>query len=198
MTTREHLCELGCGKPAPTTTICYDCADHPRHAVNEFTQDELDRLYAIARGEERPSGGVARKNSDDSEIPDVLNAHAFVLAQDITKNYPELIETLPHLPRHKAVRLYWKILSDCEQAQAMINGQHIEWREEHYTEAYKELADPKTYEELIEWFWDRLRIHLSYDRLRKWKQRGRIKDVETRTGESPRFKPRDVLDVLNG
>lgn len=195
MTTQEHLCELGCGRPAPTTSICHDCEDHPRQAVNQFEPGELDRLIAIARGEENSKEVTARKSSDKSSIPAVVNIPLLELARAIGWTYPEMIDD-DFASRPDAVDWYYKIIGDCEKAQSMINGYHVEWDKGHEYAAHKELSDPKTYEELVEWFWDRLRIRISHERLRKWRSRGKIRPVEN-PGDGPlKFRPRAVLDAL--
>lgn len=192
MTTKEHLCELKCGRPAPDTTICHDCADHPRQAVNQFTLEEIRRLEAIARGEEYSKDVMARKISDESSIPDVLNLPLLHLAKQIGVTYPELIED-DFASHTEAVDWYYKIIGDCERAQAIINGHSFDWRPEHHYEAHRQLSQPMTYQQLVDWFWDRLNIRITYDQLRKWRQRGKIRPVD----DSPNlFRPRTVLDAM--
>jgi hypothetical protein len=193
MTTREHLCELGCGRPAPTTTICSECEDHPRQAVNQFEDGEIDRLMAIARGQEHSKEVTARKTHDKSSIPPVANLPLLDLAHDIGWKYPEIVDD-NFASRPDAVDWYYKIIGDCEKAQAMINGQTFTWDKGHEYAAHKELSDPKTYDELVDWFWDRLRIRITHDRLYQWKRRGKIRPVDDTP--TPTFRPRNVLEAM--
>lgn len=196
MTTKEHLCELGCGRPAPTTTICPECADHPRHAINQFTEDDINRLYAIALGEEQTKDVAARNGTTQPQSEPPINLAIYQLADDIRLEYPQQVEDLPTQPKKTAIRQYWKIIGDCEKAQAIINGHHVEYSEHQYDDAYRELSEPMTYDEVIEWFWDRLRIRLNHNLLYQWKFQNKIIPVDGPEVHPPRFRPRNILEIM--
>lgn len=196
MTTTEHLCELGCGRPAPDTTICMDCADHPRQAVNQFGVLDISRLYTIALGYEHTKD-VAARNSHQAPGPrPPINITAFVLAHDIAQTYPDDIETLPTLPHKQAIDLYWKIIGDCEKAQAMLHGNQVHYTRDQYDDAYKELSEPMTYDDLIEWFWEKLGVRLNHNLLYQWKFKQKIIPVDGPEIHPPRFRPRNVLEIM--
>src|SRR5690625_7989608 len=71
--TSTHLCELSfCAKPCEFTTICHKHVDEIQDELAEFSTDEKLRLFAIARGEEKPADQTNRSSGKGQSI-DVLS-----------------------------------------------------------------------------------------------------------------------------
>lgn len=192
--TRQHVCEIiHCGRPAPTTTICHECAGHVHDAIYDFLNVELDRLLAIAYGIEGPAERAARQShSKQASPPDALKINAWVLHRDITVVWPELLDDLATRP--DAENLYWQIIGGCERAQAMINGDPKTYAEGDVKQVNRELATPMTMPKLIDWMWDRFRLKINRQQVYNWTHRGKIKAAIITGQKYKMYRPKDVLE----
>ncbi|HEY4536423.1 MAG TPA: hypothetical protein VIG71_10730 [Enteractinococcus sp.] len=193
--TETHLCEIShCGKPAPSTTICHDCVEEVHRALYQFLNVELDRLKAIALGEEQTAEKIARQNSDPSAPQDVLDLSTLKLHQDITTTWPQLLDGLASHPN--AERLYWRIIAGCELAQAKINGDTERFTQADLDQANKQLAQPMRTKDLIEWLWDTFRIRVTHMQIRHWAARGKIQPATGEGKQHKTYRPKDILEAL--
>lgn len=193
--TQQHICPIDhCGKPAPGTTICYDCAEEVHRALYQFLNVELDRLHAIALGEEQTAEKVARQTRDRSSSQDVLDLSTLTLHQNITKTWPALLDNLATRP--DAEQLYWQIIAGCEIAQAKINGETERYTKADLDKANQQLSEPMRPKELIEWLWTTFRIRITPGQLRNWAWRKTITPATGEGNEHKTYRPKDVLDAL--
>lgn len=192
--THQHLCEIShCGKPAPGTTICHQCAEEVQRAIYQFINVELDRLHAIALGEEQPAEKTARPTHDASTSKDVLDLSTLELHHNITTTWPNLLDGLATNPN--AEQLYWQIIAGCERAQTKINGDTDRYSPDDLNEANKTLSDPMKPTQLIEWLWETFRIRVTHDQLRQWKSRGKIIS-HAPAGKHNTYTPKAVLEAM--
>ena len=191
--TSTHLCELPfCGEPQEHVTICHKHIKDVEDAINQFSTDELLRLYAIARGEERSAEKVARKTMNQALTEDVLDLATYDLALNISRHWPDLI---PFIAAHPdGAKLYWKILAGCEIAQAKINGQ-AEHDEEDLKYAQKSVRYPMPPKELIPHMHRYFNISISPELLRKWKERGKIQAINVIGDKRDMYTPKQVLEA---
>ena len=193
--TQQRTCPIGhCGKPAPSTTICHNCAEEVHRALYQFLNVELDRLYAIALGEEQTAEKIARQNNDPSAPQDVLDLSTLRLHQNITKNWPALLDNFASHPQ--AESLYWRIIAGCELAQAKINGDTERYTQADLDEANKQLSAPMRTKDLIEWLWDTFRIRVTHMQIRHWAARGKIKPATGEGKQHKTYRPKDILEAL--
>ena len=192
--TQQRTCPIDhCGKPSPSTTICHDCAEDVHRALYQFLNVELERLHAIALGEERTAEKVARQNHDRSSSQDVLDLSTLELHNDITKTWPNLLDDLTTNP--DAEQLYWRIIAGCELAQSKINGETERYTPADLADANQQLSNPMRPTDLIEWLWETFRIRITHNQLRQWKARGKIQS-HTPDGQHNTYTPKQVLEVL--
>ena len=192
--TEQHICPIDhCGKPAPSTEICHHCAEEVHRAVYQFLNVELDRLHAIALGEEQTAEKIARKNHDKSSTKDVLDLATLDLHKNITQTWPDLLDNLATNP--EAPRLYWQIIAGCELAQTKINGQTERYSPDDLADANQKLSDPMRPADLIEWLWETFRIRVTHAQLRQWKARGKIKS-QAPSGKHNTYTPKAVLEAM--
>lgn len=192
--TQQHTCPIDhCGKPAPSTTICHDCVEEVHRALYQFLNIELDRLKAIALGEEQTAEQTARKTRDRSTSQDVLDLSTLELHRNITTTWPQLLDDLASNPN--AERLYWRIIAGCELAQAKINGETHRYTPADLADANKKLSDPMKPKDLIEWLWGTFRIRVTHDQLRQWKARGKIHS-HAPDGKHNTYTAKAVLEAL--
>lgn len=191
--TSTHLCELDfCGKPQEHVTICHSHVKEAEDAINQFSPEELLRLYAIARGEERTAEKVARKTMNQATAEDVLDLATYDLVMNITKHWPDLI---PFMAAHPdGARLYWKILAGCELAQAKINGAP-EHKQEDLDHARKRVRYPMKAGELITYMSDYFNMNITHEQLRKWTQRGKIQPIKIEGSNHHYYTPKQVLEA---
>ena len=193
--TTTHLCEIShCGKPCEFTTICHSHVKEAEDAINQFSPEELLRLYAIARGEERTAEKVARKTMGQAVSEDVLDLATFDLAQNITHHWPALI---PYMAAHPdAAKLYWKIFGDCNLAQTKINGdQRKQYSEQEYEDAKKKVRYPMQAEELIEYMHDFFGIRITKTDLWNWKSRKKIDSIKVPGEKKHLYTPKQALEA---
>ena len=192
--TQQRTCPIAhCGQPAPSTTICHSCVEEVHRALYQFLNVELDRLKAIALGEEQTAEKTARKTRDRSASQDVLDLSTLELHRNITTTWPQLLDGLASNPN--AERLYWRIIAGCELAQAKINGDTERFTQADLADANKQLSHPMKPSELIEWLWETFRIRVTHDQLRQWKARGKIHS-HAPNGKHNTYTPKAVLEVL--
>lgn len=193
--TQQRTCPIThCGKPAPSTTICHHCVEEVHRALYQFLNVELDRLLAIALGEEQTAEKIARQNSDPSAPQDVLDLSTLELHRDITRTWPQLLDNLATNPQ--AEHLYWRIIAGCELAQAKINGDTERFTQADLDAANKQLAEPMRTKDLIEWLWDTFRIRVTPIQIRLWTHRGKIKPATGEGKQHKTYRPKDVLEAL--
>lgn len=195
--TQQNICALEhCGKPAPHTTICNHCTKETRTALYALTRDEINRLYAIARGQEQPAETTARKTRT-TQPSEVLKLATWLLAENLNNHYPKL---LPHLQTHpNATHYYWKILSDTEKAQTIINGHQLRFTLNDYQEAMRK-APINTAENTSQWLRKKLGINVTPNQIRLMKHRGKIKPVgQKHTGTKPAdlWHPMTIIRALH-
>ena len=192
--TQQRTCPIAhCGQPAPSTTICHSCVEEVHRALYQFLNVELDRLKAIALGEEQTAEKTARKTRDRSASQDVLDLSTLELHRNITTIWPQLLDGLASNPN--AERLYWQIIAGCELAQAKINGDTERFTQADLADANKQLSHPMKPSELIEWLWETFRIRVTHDQLRQRKARGKIHS-HAPNGKHNTYTPKAVLEVL--
>lgn len=192
--TQQHTCPIDhCGKPAPSTTICHHCVEEVHRALYQFLNIELDRLKAIALGEEQTAEQTARKTRDRSTIQDVLDLSTLELHRNITDTWPALLEDLARNP--DAENLYWRIIAGCELAQTKINGETHRYTPADLADANKKLSDPMRPTDLIEWLWETFRIRITHAQLRQWKARGKIHS-HAPDGKHNTYTAKAVLEAL--
>lgn len=191
--TSTHLCEIDfCAKPQEHITICHSHVEEAENAINQFTPEELLRLYAIARGEERTAEKVARKTMNQATAEDVLDLATYDLAMNITHHWPDLI---PFMAAHPdGARLYWKIMAGCELAQAKINGAP-EHKKEDLEYARKRVRYPMKAGELITYMSDYFNMNITHEQLRKWTQRGKIQPIKIEGSNHHYYTPKQVLEA---
>ena len=180
-------------RPAPSTTICHECVEEVHRALYQFLNVELDRLYAIALGEEQTAEKIARQNNDPSAPQDVLDLSTLRLHQNITKNWPALLDNFASNPQ--ADSLYWQIIGGCELAQAKINGDTERFTQADLDAANKQLSVPMRPTELIEWLWETFRIRVTRAQLRQWKARGKIHS-HAPDGKHNTYTAKQVLEAI--
>ena len=191
--TETHLCEIShCGKPQEFVTICHSHVKEAEDAINQFSPEELLRLYAIARGEEQTAEKIARKTMNQATAEDVLDLATYDLAQNITKHWPDLI---PFMAAHPdGASLYWKILAGCEIAQTKINGAP-EHKKEDLEYARKKVRYPMKAGELIEHMQEQYNLEITHAQLRKWTQRGKIEPIRIEGSNHHYYTPKQVLEA---
>ena len=191
--TTTHLCEIShCGKPCEFTTICHSHVKEAEDAINQFSPEELLRLYAIARGEERTAEKVARKTMNQATAEDVPDLATYDLAMNITHHWPDLI---PFMAAHPdGARLYWKIMAGCELAQAKINGAP-EHKKEDLEYARKRVRYPMKAGEIITYMSDYFNMNITHEQLRKWTQRGKIQPIKIEGSNHHYYTPKQVLEA---
>lgn len=194
MSLQQNTCPIDyCGKPAPSTTICYECVEAVHRAIYQFINVELDRLHAIALGEEQSAEKTARQNRDRSASQDVLDLSTLELHKNITRTWPPLLDNFATHP--DAESLYWRIIAGCELAQAKINGNTERYTQADLDDANKRLSHPMKPTALIEWLWETFRIRVTHTQLRQWKARRKITS-HSPEGKHNTYTPKSVLEVL--
>ena len=191
--TETHLCEIShCGKPQEFVTICHQHVREAETELRQFTAEEIIRLYAIARGEEKSAEKVARKTMNQAITEDVLDLATYDLAQNITHHWPNLI---PFIAAHPdGAQLYWKILAGCNLAQSKINGDP-EWNKEQRDHAHLQARYPMTLKELIPFMHDYLNITITPEQIWKWKQRGKIEAIKPLGQREHMYTPKQVFEA---
>ena len=194
--TSTHLCELDfCAKPQEHITICHQHVQEAETELRQFTAEEIIRLYAIARGEEKSAEKVARKTMNQAVTEDVLDLATYDLAMNITKHWPDLI---PFMAAHPdGAQLYWKILAGCNLAQSKINGDP-EWDKDQRDHAHLHARYPMTLKELIPFMHDYLNITVTPEQIWKWKQRGKIDAIKVNGHREHMYTPKQVLEAYTG
>lgn len=194
--TEQNICPIDhCGKPAPSTTICHNCVEEVHRALYQFLNVELDRLLAIALGEEQTAERAARNNRDRSASKDVLDISTLELHRNITQTWPQLLDNLATHPN--AERLYWHIIGGCELAQAKINGETDRYTKADLEAANKQLAEPMRTKDLIDWLWDTFRVRVTHIQIRLWTHRGKITPASGEGKQHKTYRPKDVLEALS-
>lgn len=191
--TETHLCEIAhCGKPQPHITICHQHVNEAETNLNQFSPEELLRLYAIARGQEKSAEKIARKTINQATTEDVLNLATYDLAQNITHHWPRL---LPYMATHpEGANLYWKILAGCNIAQTKINGDP-EWDKDQQEHAHKQARYPMTLKELIPYMHEHLNITITPEQIWKWKQRGKIQAIKVNGHREHMYTPKQAMEA---
>ena len=192
----QHLCELDCGRPAPHSNACHTCVDELEEQLNQFTEEELQRLQAIAYGIEKPALRSPKTKATKSSPRDVLNISAWVCHTHITRDWPDI---LPYLPTHPTVRaLHKEITSDIYYAEALIRGED----ENKLTpeEINQKMNDPefrpRRPSELVDWFEEKLGLKISVRRIQKWREKRIIKPAYTTPGGHAYIAPEEILRAL--
>lgn len=191
--TETHLCELShCGKPQEFVTICHSHVKEAEDALQQFRPEELLRLIAIARGEEKSAEKIARKTMNQATTEDVLDLATFDLANNIIHHWPNLI---PYMAAHPdGATLYWKILAGCELAQAKINGDP-EWTKEQRDHAHQQARYPMTLKELIPFMRDYFNVTVTPNQIWKWKERKKIDAIKVLGEREHMYTPKQVLEA---
>ena len=191
--TETHLCEIShCGKPQEFVTICHNHVNDTEQQLRQFSIEELLRLYAIARGEEKSAEKIARKTMNQATTEDVLDLATFDLAQNITHHWPKL---LPHMAAHPdAAKLYWKIETGCNLAQAKINGDP-EWTKDQQDHVQQQARYPMTLKELIPFMHEYLNVTITPEQIWKWKQRGKIDAIKVTGHREHMYTPKQTLEA---
>lgn len=172
--------------------ICHSHVEEAERELQQFSIEELLRLYAIARGEERTAEKVARKTMGQAVTEDVLDLATFDLAQNITHHWPALI---PYMAAHPdAAKLYWKILGGCNLAQSKINGDP-EWTKDQQDHAHLQARYPMTLKELIPFMHEYLNITVTPEQIWKWKQRGKIQAIKVNGHREHMYTPKQTLEA---
>lgn len=194
--TEQHLCELDCGRPAPHSNACHTCVDELEAELNQFTEEELQRLLSIAYGIEKPALRSPKTKATKSSPRDVLNISAWVCHTHLTRDWPDI---LPYLPTHPTVvALHKEITSDIYYAEALIRGED----ENKLTpeEINQKMNDPefrpRRPSELVDWFEEKLGLKISVRRIQKWREKRIIKPAYTTPGGHAYIAPAEVLRAL--
>ena len=192
--TSTHLCELSfCAKPCEFTTICHKHVDELQDELTEFSTDEKLRLFAIARGEERPADQTPRSGSKGQSV-DVLSIPTWNLAMNIHHHWPHAMPYLAQEP--KAAKHYWIISNGIQEARHKINGLYPDHQDPEYQKAMLQVRYPRKAGDLIEHMWDHYRIRISHSQLRKWTQRGKLQPIEVEGSNHHLYNPKQVLELM--
>lgn len=192
--TETHLCELSfCAKPCEFTTICHKHVDELQDELTEFSTDEKLRLFAIARGEEKPADQTKR-SSGKGQTVDVLSIPTWTLAMNIHHHWPHAMPYLAQAP--KAAKQYWIISNGIQEARHKINGLYPDHQDPEYQKAMLQVRYPRKAGDLIEHMWDHYRIRISHSQLRKWTQRGKLQPIEVEGSNHHLYNPKQVLELM--
>jgi hypothetical protein len=193
MTTQEHLCELKCGTPAPTTKICKGCVQDLKDEIDQFSQDDLDELLMIARRDIRPATRNRVKAGGRNLRQDALNVPAWTLWKQLTQTWPDLLPTLQE--DQNAVPIAQQIYSGCKRARALIHGEPETRIDPDQIEKQVERIGSMTPVKLSQWFRENMNLSITPKRIQKWKDRGQLKPRAT-SERANYYHPADVLRTL--
>lgn len=192
--TEQNLCANNhCDKPSPYGQICYTCVDHIRDELATFTEHDLDELYEIALRDIRPAERNLRTTGERTLRQDALNVVAWTLHQQITQTWPNMLNTLHR--QDDAVIRYQQATNGCKTARRLIEGEpETKISPTHINDKMKQIGSmPPT--QASEWLWENMRIKVSYWRIQKWNQQGKL-DPRTSSDRGNYYHPADILKAL--
>lgn len=163
-----HQCETGCGKPAPTTTICNHCLTDIEQQYLELPDGALTSLQAMAYGEETtPNMGRRRATNHH----DVLNINIYELMERLAHFWFafEKLQTQPG-----AGNTVLQTRKDIQQATQLLDPQETAYTAEHIAARMKQIR-PRTPGHLSAFMKDKLGVHVPAGRIRMMIYQGRLK-----------------------
>lgn len=191
--TEQHECETDCGRPAPTTYICWECINHAHRELERITPEDAATLLLIARRQATSGEMKARSNGGGSGAgQDALNLGVYTLWANLTGNYADHLDSLPHQP--DAAHHYHRVLEDVERGLIVARGEARPSPEQVKHEMEKII--PMTSEDVCAWLGDKLGLRIHPRRIRVWKHRGIITPDKTSESRGVRYHPATVLRSL--
>lgn len=188
-----HECDTHCGRPAPTTWICWDCLETLRTELNAFTPEDIAGLAAIGRKEEASAAPRTSQTGPRKAGPTIpLNLTAIILHTGITTTWPALLTQLPH--QEDAATQWHHIRHQLHQARLMLHGEPPRWTEAEAA-ALLDQIEPMQTHTLVPWLREKCGIRLQPERVKKWAQAGHLQPSRIVEGKRPYYHPADVLRV---
>lgn len=188
-----HECATHCGRPAPTTWICWDCLETLRAELNAFTPEDVAGLAAIGRKEEASAAPRTSQTGPRKAGPTIpLNLTAIILHTGITTTWPNLLDRLPH--QEDAATQWHRIRHQLHQARLMLHGEPPRWTEAEAA-ALLDQIEPMTSRHLVPWLREKCGIRLTPKRIKDWAARGHLTSRVVSAGAHPRYHPADVMHV---
>lgn len=194
--TEIHECEADCGRPAPTTRMCWDCVDVITTALHDAIEDaHLVRVLGmIGRKEEGAftlrTQGTTRPAYGPTEP---MNLTAIAILQDLTA-WARLTASDWSTVENPGWWLHW-VPERVTQAQAMVYGEQEPDRADEARHRIKGQALPMPTRRLIPWLHD-IGVRVTQSQITSWANRGKISRVDSGVGH-PWYSPVDVMRVLH-
>ena len=188
-----HHCDLGCGRPAPHTWICWDCHNQLVTALDAFTPDDLHHLQQVARREATPATRPTAHTTHQYGPAVPLHLGALVAHHAIESRFDGTLDRLPHDPdaahhhhRHTSTLRYARELIDGETAPVFTAEQ---WD-------YIDTLPPMQSHTLVAWLHEHANIRVTAERNKKWRHHNKITPALEIEGKHPYYHARDVVRVL--
>ena len=196
--TEAHECEANCGRPAPTTRMCWDCVQDILDALATVTTTHLHALTLISRREEKPFTLRTHSNTVRVHGPgEPMNLTALGLLQDLHTWTQLTPADWAHADR--AAHWHQHIQSRCRQAVEMVDGEPEDKPTADYIKHRLNQAQafPMPVRRLVPWLAD-AGVKVTEKQISMWATRGKITrhDAGGRRAE-PWYSPVDVMRVLS-
>ena len=193
--TPQHECEAGCGRPAPTTRICWTCTTHITDSLGLVTQKHMGILAAIARREEEPFTLVTWSTTRQSYGPsEPMDLTALSLHQDLTRWKDMSASDWSQTDRGD---LMVQLVPDCVgRVLNMVDGEEEPVPTADYVKGQiREHVRPMPTRLLVPWLAE-IGIRVTASQIGTWAHRGKISRVDSGPGH-PWYSPVDVVRVLH-
>lgn len=180
-----HPCDTGCGRPAPTTWVCWNCVDDTRTDLGGFTDADHATLLMVARKEAasaEPKLATTGPTPTGPATP--INIPVLQLHTDLTVTWPAALVTLPH--QQDAAALLAVIQAGIRRARLILDGP----APEHHTLADAPPLRPMAPEDAAQWLTDTYGYRVTARRIRVWAHRGHLTP-----DDRGRYHPLDLTKV---
>mgnify|MGYP007040922513 CR=1 FL=1 len=194
--TAQHECETNCGRPAPTTRMCWDCVQDILNALDTVTDDHLRTLALISRREEKPFTLRTHSNTLRVHGPgEPMNLTALGLLQDLAA-WGQLAPA-DWANTDRPAHWHHHVPARCQLATDMVDGEAEDKPTADYVNHRLKQAQayPMPVRRLIPWLAD-LGIRVTPTQISTWANRGRIQRVNSGPGH-PWYSPVDVVRVMH-
>lgn len=187
-------CATKCGKPAPYGEICFPCVDQAREGIEAIREEQLLRLLLIARGEAKPANPNLISNGTKTGPHDALNLVVFSLFQDLTRRWPDMLNTLHR--DSDAAELHRQMMAGIKACYHLTTEQD----DTTVTSAYlaqrmKEIGTMQP-NELVPYMQRRVGVKVTRNQIDLWRHRGMLQPAKT-IQRAVFYHPADVLRAMD-
>lgn len=179
-----HQCDTGCGRPAPTTWVCWNCVDDTRADLDAFTDTDHATLLMVARRQATSAEPKAAAHRGKPTPATPVNIPVLQLHTDLTVTWPAALVALPH--QTDAAHQLQIIRAGITRARLILDGPPPERR----TLADAPPLRPMGPEDAAAWLTDTYGYRVTARRIRVWAHRGHLAP-----DDRGRYHPLDLTKV---